>query len=170
MSGAKPAGADAAALAAVAMLDVLAALRDEQLDAARACIPGAAYLTRSARRRVDAIAHLERPDRRSGTRGTRSGPRASQLLHGLYDETTWAPIALGALGLVVALAVAAPRLPPLPLLAPLLGLWLWSLVSSDWSDSTDAALASANRWLLYGAAIVVLAWALARDRRRAPCC
>ena len=68
---------------------------------------------------------------------------------------------------VVALVVAAPRPPPLPLLAPILGLWLWSLISSAWSDSTDAAHVAANRWLLYGAAIVVLSWALAGDRRRA---
>ena len=51
---------------------------------------------------------------------------ASQLLQGVYNETAWAPIALGALGLVVALTVAAPRLPPMALLAPVLGLWLWS--------------------------------------------
>ena len=92
---------------------------------------------------------------------------ASQLLQGVYNETAWAPIALGALGLVVALTVAAPRLPPMALLAPVLGLWLWSLVSAGWGDSTDAAHIAADRWLLYAAAIVVLAWALARDRRRA---
>jgi hypothetical protein len=92
---------------------------------------------------------------------------ASQLLQGVYNETAWAPIALGALGLVVALAVAAPRLPPMALLAPVLGLWLWSLASAVWSDSTDAAHIAANRWLLYAASIMVLAWALARDRRRA---
>ncbi len=92
---------------------------------------------------------------------------ASQLLQGVYNETAWAPIALGALGLVVAVAVAAPRLPPMALLAPLLGLWLWSLLSAGWGDSTDAAHVAADRWLLYAAAIVVLGWALARDRRRA---
>ena len=53
------------------------------------------------------------------------------------------------------------------LLAPLLGLWLWSLLSAGWGDSTDAAHVAADRWLLYAAAIVVLGWALARDRRRA---
>ena len=92
---------------------------------------------------------------------------ASQLLQGVYNETAWAPIALGALGLLVALTVAGPRLPPIALLAPVLGLWLWSLASAGWSDSTDAAHIAADRWLLYAAAIVVLAWALARDRRRA---
>ncbi|HEY2201766.1 MAG TPA: hypothetical protein VGH56_07755, partial [Solirubrobacteraceae bacterium] len=90
----------------------------------------------------------------------------SQLVHGVYDETAWAPIALGALGLVVALVVAAPRRPPVMLLGPVAGLWLWSLISSQWSDSTDAAHIAANRWLLYAATIVVLSWALAGDRRR----
>ena len=92
---------------------------------------------------------------------------ASQLIQGVYDEIAWAPIALGALGLVVALAVSSPHLLRTRLLAPLLGLWLWSLVSAGWSDSTDAAHSAANRWLLYAAAIAVLAWALAGDRRRA---
>lgn len=91
----------------------------------------------------------------------------SQLVHGAYNETVWAPIALGALGLVVALAAATPRAPPLPLLAPIVGLWLWSLISSAWSDSTDAAHIAASRWLLYSAAIVVLSWAVSQDRRRA---
>ncbi len=92
---------------------------------------------------------------------------ASQLVHGAYNEITWAPIALGALALALALAVAARRAPLLPLLVPVLGLWLWSLVSSAWSDSSDAAHVAANRWLLYAAAIAVLSWALAGDRRRA---
>ena len=92
---------------------------------------------------------------------------ASQLLDGVYNETAWAPIALSALALLVAFAVAAPRLPPMSLLAPVLGLWLWSLVSAGWDDSTDAAHVAADRWLLYAAAIVVLTWVLARDRRRA---
>ncbi len=91
----------------------------------------------------------------------------SQIVHGAYNETLWAPIALGALGLLLALAVAAPRPPPVALLAPVLGLWLWSLVSSAWSDSADASRIAANRWLLYAAAIALLAWALAGDRRRA---
>lgn len=111
-------------------------------------------------------------------RGTEIAPQAglfvlglvlglSQLAHGAYDETTWEPIALGALAAAVALAAAAGRRPPIGLLAPLLGLWLWSLISSGWSDSTDDALAAANRWLLYAAAVAVLWWALDRDRRRA---
>jgi O-Antigen ligase len=117
------------------------------------------HLTRSAvwRDRIAAIG--------LGALGAALG--VSQTVHGAYNETTWAPIALGALGLALALAIAAPRPPPLALLAPVLGLWLWSLVSTGWSDSTDAAHAAANRWLLYAAAIALLSWGLAGDRRRA---
>lgn len=92
----------------------------------------------------------------------------SQLTHGAYDESTWAPIALGALALVLALAVGAPRrCPALVLLVPLLGLWLWALTSSGWSDSTDASHTAADRWLLYAAVLAVLWWGVGEQRRRA---
>jgi O-Antigen ligase len=91
----------------------------------------------------------------------------SQTIHGAYDESTWGPIALGALALGLALTVGAPRRLPLAALVPLVGLWLWSLVSTGWSDSTDAAQLAANRWLLYAAALAVLCWVVANDRRRA---
>lgn len=91
----------------------------------------------------------------------------SQLVSGAYSEAIWAPIALGALGLVVAIALASSRPPPATLLGPVLGLWLWSLVSSSWSESHDGAHIAANRWLLYASAIIVLWWAFAGDRRRA---
>ena len=60
-----------------------------------------------------------------------------------------------------------PRLPPMALLAPLLGLWLWSLLSAGWGDSTDAAHIAADRWLLTPRRIVVLGCGSRRDRRRA---
>ena len=91
----------------------------------------------------------------------------SQVIHGAYDEATWAPIALGALALVLALAVGVPRRLPVAALAPLLGLWLWSLLSSGWSDSSDAAHLAADRWLLYAATLALLCWAVDDDRRRA---
>jgi hypothetical protein len=91
----------------------------------------------------------------------------SQIVHGAYDESTWAPIALGALALVLALAIGVPRRPPLTVLVPVLGLWLWSLISSGWSDSVDNSHIAADRWLLYGAALAVLWWAFGEDRRRA---
>ncbi|MGI8428065.1 MAG: tetratricopeptide repeat protein [Solirubrobacteraceae bacterium] len=94
----------------------------------------------------------------------------SQIIGGAYDEATWAPIALGALALVLALALGVPRRPPLAAVIPLLaliGLWLWSLVSTSWSESSDAAHIAADRWLLYGAVLAVLWWMVGEDRRRA---
>ena len=90
----------------------------------------------------------------------------SQLVSGAYNEATWDPIALGALALALTGAVATRRRPPLGLLLPLVGLWLWSLISSGWADSADNAIQAANRWLLYAAAVAVVWWALDRDRRR----
>jgi O-antigen ligase len=91
----------------------------------------------------------------------------SQIINGAYDETVWAPIALGTLAIGLALAIGVRRPPPLAALMPLLGLWLWSLISSGWSDSTDASHIAADRWLLYAAALAVLWWAVSEDRRRA---
>ncbi|MBV9839119.1 MAG: O-antigen ligase family protein, partial [Solirubrobacterales bacterium] len=91
----------------------------------------------------------------------------SQVVHGAYDESVWAPIALGALALMLGLMLGAPRRVPLAVLVPLLGLWSWSLVSSAWSESTDSAHLASNRWLLYAAAFGLLAWSIAGNRRRA---
>lgn len=91
----------------------------------------------------------------------------TQLLGGAYAETTWEPVALVALALALAVAVGDRRGIPLILLAPLLGLWLWSLASSAWSDSADAARVGANRWLLYAAVATLAGWALRDQRRRA---
>jgi O-Antigen ligase len=91
----------------------------------------------------------------------------SQLIHGAYDESTWAPIALGALGLMLALAIGLPRRLPIAAVGSLLGLWLWSLLSAGWSDSSDAAHLAAARWLLYAVVLALLCWAVADCRRRA---
>jgi len=76
-------------------------------------------------------------------------------------DRAWGP------GALLALAVGAPRRPALALLLPLLGLWLWSLISSGWSDSVDNSHTAADRWLLYAAALAVLGWAVGPSRRRA---
>lgn len=122
---------------------------------------------------------LRRPDSPGGT-VARSAPLAeaglatlgalfglSQFIHGAYNEATWSPIALGALALVLALTVGTRRRPPLAALLPLIGLWLWSLLSSGWSDSTDAANTGANLWLLYAATLACVWWAVAGEHRRA---
>ena len=90
----------------------------------------------------------------------------SQLVSGAYNEATWDPIALGALALALTGAVATRRRPPLGLLLPLVGLWLWSLISSGWADSADNAIQAANRWLLYAGGSRSRVVGLDRDRRR----
>lgn len=92
---------------------------------------------------------------------------ASQLWHGFYDETTWEPIALATVALLLAFAIGAPRRPALLALGPLLGLWLWSLISSGWSESTDNSHVAAARWLLYAVTFALLSWAIVDSRRRA---
>ncbi len=71
----------------------------------------------------------------------------------------------GALAVMLAITIGLPRRPPLLLLLPLVGLWLWSLLSSGWSDSSDGAVLAADRWLLYAAALVLLGWLVGGDRR-----
>ncbi len=92
----------------------------------------------------------------------------SQLLGGLYDELTFSAVALGVLGVALGLALSGlvPR-PPIALWAPLVGLWLWSLISSVWSESAEASRTAADRWLLYAGAVGVLGWILRGERRRA---
>ena len=90
----------------------------------------------------------------------------SQFIRGAYDESAWSPIALGILVVLLALAVGVPRRPPLAGV-PLLGLAIWSLVSSAWGGSTDAAWIAGNRWLLYAIALTTLIWLIGGDRRRA---
>jgi UDP-GlcNAc:undecaprenyl-phosphate GlcNAc-1-phosphate transferase len=81
------------------------------------------------------------------------GAGLSAFVSGLYDLSAWGPFALVAAAVLVAIAVARPReLPGRPALAAagaLALLWLWSLLSSTWAESTDGALVEAGRWLLY---------------------
>ena len=90
----------------------------------------------------------------------------SQAIHGAYAESTWSPIALGILALLLAVAIGAPRRPPLAAF-PLLGLAAWSIISSAWGDSTSAAWTAGDRWLLYAAALALLVGVIAGERRRA---
>lgn len=83
----------------------------------------------------------------------------SAFLFGFYDTTVWEPILLGCLALLLALAVARPAVPTgtsAIAVAGLVGLWLWSLLSSSWAEAADLAVTDANRWLLYAVMLVLL--------------
>jgi hypothetical protein len=111
------------------------------------------------------VSRPRRPDARLGLALIGAALGVSQTINGAYNESTWAPIALGALALGLALSIGLPRRPPLAALLPLLGLSLWSLISSGWSDSSDASHIAADRWLLYAAAFAVLCWGIGERRR-----
>jgi hypothetical protein len=90
----------------------------------------------------------------------------SVFLRTYYGIDVWGWIGLGLLALVIAFVVGLPRPDGVafPLaLAGLVALWLWSLLSTVWAESSDQAMLVANRWLLYAAFFVVAAY-LARDR------
>ncbi len=90
----------------------------------------------------------------------------SAFLKTYYDLEVWGWIGLGLLAVVIACVVGVrrPRGVAFPLaLAGLVALWLWSLLSTVWAESSDQAMLVANRWLLYAAFFVVAAY-LARQR------
>jgi O-Antigen ligase/Tetratricopeptide repeat len=87
------------------------------------------------------------------------GSGLSAAADGYYDLTVWGPIAVAMSAVVVALAVAKPgrpRLVPAVAVGGLIALWLWSWLSSNWSESVDEALVTAGRWALYAALMTSL--------------
>jgi hypothetical protein len=89
----------------------------------------------------------------------------SAFLKAYYDLDVWGWIGLGLLAVVIALVVGSgrPRGVAFPLaLGGLVGLWLWSLLSTVWAESSDQALVIANRWLLYAAFFMVACYAARR--------
>jgi tetratricopeptide (TPR) repeat protein len=98
------------------------------------------------------------------------GAGASPFFFAYYDTSVWVPIGLV---LVVACAtgiVARPtRLagPAALAVAGLLGLGIWSLVSIAWAESVEDAVVSGNRWLLYGALLLLILMLLRSERRSA---
>jgi hypothetical protein len=90
----------------------------------------------------------------------------SAFMQTYYGVDVWGWIGLGLLAIVIAfvLGLPRPRGVAFPLaLAGLVALWLWSLLSTVWAESSDQAMLVANRWLVYAAFFAVAAY-LARDR------
>jgi UDP-GlcNAc:undecaprenyl-phosphate/decaprenyl-phosphate GlcNAc-1-phosphate transferase len=96
------------------------------------------------------------------------GAGLSPFFYAYYDTSAWVPIGLG---LVVACAVGVVARPTRPsgpaalALGGLFGLGIWSLASTAWAESVESAVVGGNRWLAYGALLLV-ALVLLRSARR----
>ncbi len=98
-----------------------------------------------------------------------AGAGVSPWLAGYYSASVWAPIGLGLLVCLLAVAVARPPRPgpaAWTALAALAALGAWSLTSALWADSVEQAVVEANRTLALGAALGLLLL-LVRDQRTA---
>ena len=98
------------------------------------------------------------------------GAGVSPFFFAYYDALTWAPIGLGitlACAIAVVLAPARPAAPGVLCLVGLLGLGLWSLASTAWAESVENAVVGGNRWLVYGALLVLLLALVSHERRAA---
>jgi hypothetical protein len=93
------------------------------------------------------------------------GAGLSPFFFAYYDASAWVPIGLG---IVLACAigmVAAPLRPSGPAslaVGGLLGLGVWSLSSTTWAESVENAAIDGNRWLVYGALLLLLVLVLLR--------
>jgi UDP-GlcNAc:undecaprenyl-phosphate GlcNAc-1-phosphate transferase len=96
------------------------------------------------------------------------GAGLSPLFFAYYDASAWVPIGLG-VTLVCAIAVVMrpvrPAAPAALCLGGLLGLGVWSLTSVAWSESAENAVVSGNRWLVYGALLLLTLVLVSHDRR-----
>jgi hypothetical protein len=94
---------------------------------------------------------------------------AAARYDGLYAQSAWAPVALVALSLLLAVALISPvRLTRSAMLASgaLVALLAWAALSMLWAPSTDRAWTEVNRLVLYVAALG-LGLLCARSRRAA---
>ena len=98
------------------------------------------------------------------------GAGLSPFFFGFYDPSTWVPIGLGVTLLCAIALVIRPARPAGPAalaLGGLLGLGVWSLGSVVWSESVESAVVGGNRWLVYGALLLLMLVLVSHDRRAA---
>jgi UDP-GlcNAc:undecaprenyl-phosphate/decaprenyl-phosphate GlcNAc-1-phosphate transferase len=97
------------------------------------------------------------------------GAGLSPFWFAYYGSGVWVPMGLGIVLLCAIARIARPMRPGAPArlaVFGLLGIGLWSLCSTAWTESVEGAVASGNRWLVYGALLLLLV-VLVRSRRRA---
>lgn len=91
----------------------------------------------------------------------------SPFFFAYYDAGVWAPIAMGLFGVATAGLIARPEplgRPAALLLAGIVGVGLWALLSASWADSIEQAVVEGNRWLAYAALALVLLVLVRRER------
>jgi UDP-GlcNAc:undecaprenyl-phosphate GlcNAc-1-phosphate transferase len=91
----------------------------------------------------------------------------SALFSGFYRLSSWGPVTLAVLAILLGLVLTRPALPRRSAILALLGLaglWVSSLLSAGWAESVDRALTEGNRWLLYAALLATLVVLLRNDR------
>lgn len=96
------------------------------------------------------------------------GAGLSPFLFAYYDASVWVPVGLGVtLACAVALGIRPlrPAGPGALAIGGLLGLGIWSLISTAWAESVENAVVSGNRWLAYGALLALLVGLVSHDRR-----
>jgi UDP-N-acetylmuramyl pentapeptide phosphotransferase/UDP-N-acetylglucosamine-1-phosphate transferase/O-antigen ligase len=129
------------------------------------------------------VEEFESPDQRPGVGNLSLSKRAVALLVVLglgaglspflftyYDPSVWVPIGLGLTLLCASAFVLRPTRPGGPAgltLFAVLGLGVWSLFSTAWAESVENAVVSGNRWLLYGAMLLLLVLLVKHERRAA---
>jgi tetratricopeptide (TPR) repeat protein len=98
------------------------------------------------------------------------GAGLSPFFFAYYDPSVWVPIGLGLVAVSAVAAVARPVRPSGPAalaLGGVLGLGVWSLVSTAWAESVENAVVSGNRWLAYGVLLLLMLVLLRSERRSA---
>ncbi|MGC2373503.1 MAG: O-antigen ligase family protein [Solirubrobacteraceae bacterium] len=98
------------------------------------------------------------------------GAGLSPFFFAYYDAAVWVPIGLGLTLACAVGAIARPIRPSLPAglaVGGLLGLGVWSLSSTAWAESVENAVVSGNRWLAYGALLLLMLVLLRNEQRSA---
>jgi cytochrome c-type biogenesis protein CcmH/NrfG len=87
------------------------------------------------------------------------GAGLSPFFFAYYDASVWVPIGLVLVAACAIGVVAYPLRPGAPgalALGGLFGLGIWSVTSTLWAESVEKAVVSGNRWLAYGALLLLL--------------
>jgi len=98
------------------------------------------------------------------------GAGLSPFFFAYYDASVWVPIGLGLVAACAIGVVARPFRPGAPAalaLGGLFGLGVWSLSSTAWAESVENAVVTGNRWLVYGALLLLMLVFLRSERRSA---